>query len=103
MEHTCSQCIHRRYVPGSTHSRCVHPVTEGAADHPLIALAATMGKHSGLTVLPVATAAAALRITAHEVGVARGWFLWPVDFDPVWLIHCDGFTPTTTQEGLGGD
>jgi len=24
-------------------------------------------------------------------GIARGWFLWPISFDPVWLIHCDGF------------
>jgi len=21
------------------------------------------------------------------------WFIWPVNFDPVWLENCDGFEP----------
>lgn len=24
-------------------------------------------------------------------GVAHGWFNWPWNFDPVWLVACEGF------------
>ncbi len=24
-------------------------------------------------------------------GIRMGWFFWPFDFDPVWLVKCDGF------------
>ena len=26
-----------------------------------------------------------------EHGRNKGWFLWPLNFDPVWLVSCDGF------------
>lgn len=25
-------------------------------------------------------------------GIENGWFFWPFNFDPVWLISCDSFT-----------
>ena len=32
---------------------------------------------------------------AHVTGdihaVKAGWFFWPYNFDPVWLLTCDGF------------
>lgn len=33
------------------------------------------------------------RVSAMEHGIRSGWFLWPFDFDPVWLVSCDGFQP----------
>lgn len=24
-------------------------------------------------------------------GRKNGWFMWPMNFDPVWLEECDGF------------
>lgn len=24
-------------------------------------------------------------------GIKNGWFLWPLNFDPTWLVSCDGF------------
>ena len=30
-------------------------------------------------------------VTGHHIGKENGWFLWPVNFDPSWLVHCDGF------------
>ena len=24
-------------------------------------------------------------------GIKSGWFCWPFNFDPVWLVECDGF------------
>jgi hypothetical protein len=32
-----------------------------------------------------------LNIKANAIGVRGGWFMWPVNFDPVWLENCDGF------------
>lgn len=34
-----------------------------------------------------------LNIKAELHGIKNGWFFWPVNFDPVWLISCNGFTP----------
>jgi hypothetical protein len=31
------------------------------------------------------------KVEGHEVGIQGGWFRWPINFDPTWLIKCDGF------------
>ena len=30
-------------------------------------------------------------VTGHEIGIRKGWFEWPRNFDPVWLLSCDRF------------
>ena len=30
-------------------------------------------------------------VKANEHGIVKGWFSWPVNFDPIWLKSCDGF------------
>lgn len=25
-------------------------------------------------------------------GIKSGWFYWPLNFDPVWLLSCEGFS-----------
>jgi hypothetical protein len=32
-----------------------------------------------------------LNIQGDPHGIRSGWFMWPANFDPVWLINCDGF------------
>ncbi len=32
------------------------------------------------------------KVTGHPQGIKRGWFMWPYNFDPVWLQSCDGFS-----------
>ena len=34
----------------------------------------------------------AAQVTGNVYGVKSGWFFWPVNFDPVWLKTCDGFS-----------
>lgn len=34
-----------------------------------------------------------LGIKADRYGFENGWFMWPVNFDPAWLLNCNGFTP----------
>jgi len=31
------------------------------------------------------------KVKGHETGIRGGWFFHPFNFDPRWLINCDGF------------
>ena len=31
-------------------------------------------------------------VVGNLMGVRRGWFRWPANFDPTWLEECDGFS-----------
>lgn len=70
MTPNCYDCIYRSDIPGNTYSRCNHPE---ALKNPFEA------NHK-------------LEIKAVEHGVRMGWFYWPVQYDPVWLRNCNGFT-----------
>lgn len=95
----CYTCVHRRNVPGSAHSSCAHPVTDSTRRSPFMQLAATVGKRGGDQLMAMAQefdegpqrAASQLEIRANFHGIKNGWFIWPVNFDPVWLEHCLGF------------
>ena len=30
-------------------------------------------------------------------GIKNGWFFWPSDFDPVWVLSCDGWEGKPTE------
>ena len=32
------------------------------------------------------------KVTGDAHGVRSGWFHWPVNFDPTWLVSCNGFS-----------
>jgi len=81
----CHACIHRRSLAGNTHSRCGHPVAaDSVAEDFLLGL---------LGFSELATAARTLGITINPHGAEMGWANWPVDFDPIWINTCSGFTP----------
>lgn len=83
MKPDCYQCRFRGDLPGDTHSCCRYPSNEtGLFD---------LFKPANLANI------ATLKIEGHPHGIAKGWFLWPVNYDPVWLLHCDGFE-TLPQE-----
>ena len=85
----CYACQHRRELVGDAHSRCVNPriSSEDAIITPLLLL-------SGIA----APAMKRLNVTAHRHGVQNGWFIWPMNFDPVWLVSCDGFSAKADRE-----
>jgi hypothetical protein len=31
-------------------------------------------------------------VSGNPHGIKKGWFIWPLNFDPVWLESCDGFS-----------
>ena len=65
----CYTCKYRREIPGDAHSECKHP-----------------SRLVGAT----------LQVKGHRHGVRMGWFYWPINFDPVWLLECNGHTPKET-------
>lgn len=99
----CYDCIHRRQVPGSAHSACHHPATASVLTNPQAQLIGLIGRRSGVTLFP-STAANELRIEGAVHGIVNGWFIWPVNFDPVWLVNCEGFTPIAQKcDGSAAD
>ena len=44
------------------------------------------------------------KVTATPHGIQQGWFYWPVNFDPTWLLTCDGFVeiPEDLKKGYTG-
>lgn len=92
---TCYDCVYREALPGDTHSACRHPLTAAVHADQFSKMLALFGKRAGMAFVPAAAhVAEELGIAAVPHGVAGGWFLWPVNFDPVWLVACEGFTPT---------
>ena len=85
----CYACKHRGTIPGDCHSCCRHPDGIGDED----SFAAFMRTAGGL--LGGNEGAKKLNITAHAHGVRAGWFFWPSNFDPTWLLTCDGFEDKT--------
>lgn len=75
----CYECKYRGSVPGDTHSCCRYPGNKAG----LLDFFEEMNICNMLK----------LRISANEHGIRNGWFFWPCNFDPIWLIRCDGYTP----------
>ena len=79
----CYHCRYRGDVAGDAHSCCEYPGTKTgildffASENPPIAKK--------------------LNIKGHETGIRKGWFAWPVNFDPTWLLSCDGFKAKAIQ------
>ena len=32
------------------------------------------------------------KVEGNPIGIRGGWFHWPFNFDPIWLVSCDGFS-----------
>jgi hypothetical protein len=96
----CYECRYRGEVAGSAHSSCEHPIVATEFNDNAAAKAiGILGRHSGITLIP-SLAAKELHITASTYGISRGWFLWPVNFDPTWLETCHGFTAKATEAAV---
>lgn len=79
----CYECKYRRDLVGDAHSRCVHPLLKEVDTANIFSL------FSNPNIL--VEAIIAMQIKANEHGINQGWFLFPFNFDPVWLENCNGF------------
>ena len=43
------------------------------------------------------------KVKGHPGGIKDGWFYHPVNFDPVWLLECDGFEQLKASAPQAGD
>jgi hypothetical protein len=83
MNPNCHDCRWRGELPGDAHSCCNHPyLSQGNESMKWIA-AQTFFLSGHFE---------PLNVTADPHGIRKGWFLWPLNFDPVWLQSCNGFT-----------
>lgn len=87
MMNACYACVHHREIPGNTHLACRHPSTAAAHANPLASLIAATGGAMPLPSPP------GLNVKLHTHGIRMGWASWPFNFDPTWLVECDGYTP----------
>ena len=91
----CYKCEHRGDIPGSAHSCCKHPANAELLNNPLaqmLGIFASVGR-----IAPVQTKTK-LNVKGHPTGIKRGWFNWPMNFDPVWLEECNGFSKLKSKE-----
>lgn len=85
----CYKCKHVGRVPGDTHKRCNHPRNEEALDNPLGGIFSILASVRRLP--PIQAASTGINVEGDPYGRSRGWFNWPWNFDPTWLLSCDGF------------
>lgn len=78
MKPKCYMCKYRGTVPGDTHSCCTYPELD-------FDLFTGMFNNKNMEI------AKQLNVKADPHGINSGWFMWPVNFDPVWLVSCDGY------------
>ncbi len=79
----CYKCRHRGTIPGDCHSRCNHPEVHQDTNMFGALFDMIAGKNDG--------AAAKLEIIGDPHGIRNAWFMWPANFDPVWLRNCNGY------------
>jgi hypothetical protein len=82
----CHKCQWRRPLPGNAHIRCGHPAADSEAKR------GTLADLIGIVGGAPPIAHNKLGVTGHPAGITRGWFSWPYNFDPTWLLTCTGFT-----------
>lgn len=87
MEPICYSCKHRGCVHNSRHSSCHHPEAEKIQQSGELLMILFEGYVKNCRVNQVT----AIRVEAEEQGIQGGWFAWPFNFDPLWLISCSGY------------
>lgn len=68
----CYTCKNRREIPGDAHSQCIHHKGPTEMIHIIIG--------TGQTVMG---------IEYQRYGYDQGWFFFPMNYDPIWMIKCD--------------
>jgi len=83
-EPKCYECKYRGSIPGDAHSCCNHPAIGEKDSNEFGALVEMLGGK-------FQEAKKKLEIQGHPQGIRSGWFMWPANFDPTWLLNCNGF------------
>jgi hypothetical protein len=94
----CYKCQYRADIPGNAHSQCKHPAFEGV--NAALGLLATIraSQRGG----PIESANKEVTVKGNQHGIRSGWFMHPLNFDPVWLEACNGFKPVEQSNAVSG-
>lgn len=87
----CYECAHRGCIPGDAHSRCQHPDAGGTNKDPLAEMFAIFAGVGRCGPVIDTNAAVKMGVKLDPHGVRNGWACWPFNFDPTWLLACNGF------------
>ncbi len=87
---SCYECEYRGVVPGDCHSCCRHPEVK-LDSNPLGALVDILSGKADPAIQK-------LGITGNPHGIRSGWFMWPANFDPIWLNNCNGFKERAKED-----
>ena len=89
MKPNCYECKYRDDVAGSAHSCCTHPSFTKVMNDPF---AQVMGIFASIgRVAPIQAESKKTIVRGDPRGIKKGWFNHPFNFDPTWLIECNGF------------
>lgn len=84
----CYDCKFIKPIPGHCHKSCDHPCYQAVMDDPISGLLTHLAPRVG----PIALdGEGMIKVVGHPTGIKNGWFSHPFNFDPTWLISCDGF------------
>jgi hypothetical protein len=76
----CYTCKYRGTIPGDCHSQCklgISALFNGGNEMP--------------------------NVEGDEHGIKSGWFMWPFNFDPVWLKSCDSYAGDIQVKDSGNE
>lgn len=85
----CYECKHQWGVAGSAHSSCRHPAFSAVNADPVFQVLALLRstQRQGLPSIE----SEECKVVGNAYGIKMGWFMHPLNFDPVWLESCTGF------------
>lgn len=91
MCNACYECKHRGEIPGNAHSKCLHPSTKDIHNNPMLGIMGILGGVPSIQ-------SNGIHVKGDPQGIRSGWFSHPLNFDPVWLVECDGFEEVNKTE-----
>ena len=92
-------CVHEEDLPYNSHIKCVHPKVMEKIGEILGESISALAGDGDIEVLPALMKE--MGVKGHPTGIRNSWFLWPVNFDPVWLVSCDCFEERKEEQADG--
>jgi len=84
------RCVHQRGIPGDCHIECAYPIIKDNITELFSDVFRILDGRGG----PRCTLNSIMKqmgVRGDETGIKNGWFNWPFNFDPMWLICCAKF------------
>ena len=84
----CYKCKYRHPIPGDTHSSCHHPAFGKVHDDSMLSI---VGILASARKESIQIKSSIITVKGNPIAIRGGWFNHPINFDPTWLLKCNGF------------